>query len=436
MRKSHLILFSICLIGISFSLFAIWFYGIANIDFGDTDDYINAARAFLNGTPYPRRSIFHPMFRPPLFPLLVAAIWSIFPDSIIAVKIFQALLHGGTVFLAYKIVYEIVRKEMPALLGAFICAINPLLVAHTVDFYTEPLHTFLCALGMYLLLKLLNDERFLALRALGAGMIFGLATLCRPAILGVAVCIAAAIVLMFIRDIKRAKYIAATSILLAGIALTIMPWTIQNYRDTGEFILVNDGFGYNLWLGNLPETVKLYEGGFSSKEENQEFANYIWGGRVAEKLAELEITDNFSALTINEKEKVWQREALKEMSDNPGITVRLMFGKLWSFWTPLLNTYTYGFKTVALVALFVTGIFLMGAYGAFYIERIPIGRKFVILLLVTFVVTTLIHVLIFGFVRYRVPNVDPYLSMLTGITLWKIIVKVVPKTGILLDEAV
>jgi len=81
-------------------------------------------------------------------------------------------------------------------------------------------------------------------------------------------------------------------------------------------------------------------------------------------------------------------------------------------------------------------VFLMGAYGAFYINRIPIGHKFVILLLVTFGVTTLIHVLIFGFVRYRVPNVDPYLSMLTGITLWKILVKFAPNINIFSDETI
>ena len=56
-----------CLFAFLFALFAVWFYGFEKIWFGDTEDYINGANAFLNGTPYPRRSVFHPMFRPPLF---------------------------------------------------------------------------------------------------------------------------------------------------------------------------------------------------------------------------------------------------------------------------------------------------------------------------------------------------------------------------------
>lgn len=223
------------------------------------------------------------------------------------------------------------------------------------------------------------------------------------------------------------------AIMAASIFLTIAPWTIQNYRDTGEFILVNDGFSYNLWLGNLPETIQLYEGNFKDKEENQRFADHVWGEVQAEKLRELERTDNYSALKINEREKVWRREAVKEMTQNYGLTARLMRGKLWAFWTPFLNPFTYGNKIVALVAVFVIGTYVFGLYGTYIFSRNETGKKFIILLAVTFAATTAIHVLIFGFVRYRVPNVDPYLSMLTGVALWLIATKLFPKAKLLQD---
>lgn len=411
----------------AFSLVAIAFFGFEKIEFGDTQDYVNAANSFLNGTPYPRRSIAHPMFRPPLFPALVAAVWSVFPESVVAVKLFQTLLHAATVFVVFKIVYEVLRKEIPAFFGALICAVNPLLAAHTVDFFTEPLHTFLCALAMYALLKFLKTENFLYQWAILTGAVFGLATLCRPAILGVAVCLFAVVALVQFLEKKTIERLVLPVVMMGSLLLTVAPWTLQNYRDTSEFILVNDGFSYNLWLGNLPETIELYEGEFKTKEENQRFADRVWGEVQQAKLAELEQKDNYSQLGFNEREKIWRREAVAELTQDYGLTARLVFGKTLAFWTPFLNHFTYGKKTVWLVAAFVIGIYILGAYGARVFALDKTGRKFVILLAVTFVVTTAIHALIFGFVRYRVPNVDPYLSMLAGVAIWRIAVKMFPR---------
>ncbi len=139
------------ILGFGVSILAILYFGVDRIEFGDTNDYINGANAFLNGTPYPLRSEFHPMFRPPMFSYLIALVWLIFPQSILAIKFTQVLLHAGTIFLAYKTVLEVLKKQFPAFFGALVVAVHPLLVAHTVDFYTEPLHTFLCILGMFLL---------------------------------------------------------------------------------------------------------------------------------------------------------------------------------------------------------------------------------------------------------------------------------------------
>jgi 4-amino-4-deoxy-L-arabinose transferase-like glycosyltransferase len=152
----------------------IYVYGFYKLDFGDTNDYINAANSFLNGTPYPLQSEFHPMFRPPMFSYLIAVVWLVFPNSILAIKFTQILLHVGTVIIAYKTIYDILKKNTPAFFGAFIVAINPLLAAHTVDFYTEPLHTFLCILAMFLLVKMLKADRFMYFAAFYAGVVFGL----------------------------------------------------------------------------------------------------------------------------------------------------------------------------------------------------------------------------------------------------------------------
>jgi 4-amino-4-deoxy-L-arabinose transferase-like glycosyltransferase len=418
--KKHLAVLIPVLIAIGCAMGMIWIFGFKKVVFGDANDYMTAAKSFLNGLPYPRRSEFHPMFRPPLYPIFIAAVWKIFPDSIVAVKVAQALLHGATCFLVYRIAYELLRNHVPAFLGALVCAVNPLLAAHTVDFFTEPLHTFLLALAMLFIVKLLKYDEGLYLNAALAGVAFGLATLCRPSALGVALSLLPVIVLLKVKALQRSRALAVSVVLLAGTFAAILPWTIYNYRTTGEFILVNDGFSYNLWLGSLPETIRLYEGEFKDAEDNQQFADYIWGEVQRAKLIELERTDNYSSLKINEREKVWRREAMKNLKQDYSTTARIMFGKVRTFWTPFLNRHAYGWKVVAIVALFVISVYLLSIYGAYILSREKTGRDFVILLAVSFVVATLIHVLIMGFVRYRAPYVDPYVSMLAGVALWRI----------------
>lgn len=406
------------IIALGFALTLCYVYGFERADFGDANDYINAAKSFLTGAPYPLRSEFHPMFRPPLYPLFIAGLWSIFQESNVAVKIAQAFLHGATCLVVFQIVWEVLKRQAPAFLAALVTAINPLLAAHTVDFFTEPLHTFLLALAMLFIVKLLKGGKFLYFNAAFAGVLFGLATLCRPSAQGVLICLLPAICLLKIGDTGHFRRFAASGVLLLASFAAIIPWTIHNYRATGEFILVNDGFSYNLWLGSLPETIRLYEGGFKTAEENQQFADRIWGSVQREKLAELEQTDAYSSLSYNERERVWRREAMKNIAADYGVAARITWGKIWTYWTPFLNPFTYGYKVVALVALFVIGIYFLGTYGAFVFSRNEVGRNFVVLLAVMFVVSTGIHLLIMGFVRYRVPYVDPYLSLLAGVALW------------------
>lgn len=425
--KKTLYLFIPISLSIILSLLAINNHGFCKLEFEDQIDYVNGANSFLNGTPYPLQSEFHPMFRPPMFSYLIAVVWLIFPQSILAIKFTQILLHVATVIISYKTVYEILKKNTPAFFGSFIVAINPLLAAHTVDLYTEPLHTFLCILAMFLLVKMLKADRFMYFAAFYAGVVFGLATLTRPAILGVAVLLFLVVAIVQLKDSQRIRYLLASAILFVSTFLTILLWTYQNYKNTGEFILVNDGFSYNLWLGNLPGTIQLYEGEFKTKEENQAFADYYWGTVQQEKLKELEKNDNYYQLKINEREKVWRREALTNMTADYNLTGRLFVGKFKAFWTPFLNHFTYGKTVVNLVALFVIFTYIFGLYGMYIFSKDKIGKNYVILLLITFAVTTAIHVLIFGFVRYRVPNVDPYLSMLSGVAVWQICSKFLPR---------
>jgi hypothetical protein len=432
MSKKKIVVLFPAFLAIILSIFAIWFYGFERVEFGDAADYIDAANSILNGTAYPRHGEFHPVFRAPVFPAFIALIWTVFPKSLIAFKIAQAFLIGASCFVIYKITYELVQKNSPAFLAASICAVNPLLFGHTVDFYSEPLQILLVAISIFILIKLLKSEEKLFYKSVLLGIFFGLAALCRPTIFPIVLCLIPFIFLLFVRNKKqKLNYFAASCLITFGLFATIAPWTYFNYRTTGEFIPIVNGFGYNFWLGNHPDTLRLYEGTYTDKADNKAFADYWAGELPAAKIKELEQTDDLSSLPFNEQEKVWRREAFKNIEANPAITARLFWGKVKSYWTPFLNVYSYPFPLVVLVAILVIAIYLLSPYGAFILWQDEAGRKLIILFVIEFIAATLIHAMIIGNVRYRVPYIDPYLAMLSGIAIWHIAVKFFPNIKLL-----
>lgn len=427
MLKKYCSLFPVIL-GFGVSILAIVYFGIERVEFGDANDYINSANSILNGTPYPLRGDFHPVFRAPVFPAFIALVWTFFPNSILAFKIAQAILHGALCFVIFRITFELVKKTLPAFIAASICAVNPLLFGHTVDFFSEPLQNLLIAISTYILILVLKSQERLYYKALLLGITFGLSTLCRPTIFPVLLCLIPLIFLLFVTDsIKRVKYFFAIAIIGFSLFATVAPWTYFNYLRTGEFIPVVNGFAYNLWLGNHPETLKVYFGTFESKEENQAFADY-WAGKLPkEKMQELEQTDKLSSLPLNEQEKVWRREAFKNINENPDITAWLFLGKIRAYWTPFVNRFSYPLMLIIFVPVFVIGLYIFSSIGAKVLCKDEAGQKIIIILLVQFILATLLHSLIIANVRYRTPYVDPYLTVLASIGFFHVINKFSPQ---------
>ena len=166
------------IIALVVGLLGVWFYGSDKVNFPDANDYLVSARAIYDGTLYPRRNLGLPFFRAPMYPLFISFTWHLFPSSIVAIKIFQAILHALTCWILVGMSTRILPSRASSV-GAILFAVNPLVVFPILEIQSETLHTFLMALCLSLLLKFCSDPKKEKLPFL-FGMSGAAASLCRP----------------------------------------------------------------------------------------------------------------------------------------------------------------------------------------------------------------------------------------------------------------
>jgi len=125
--------------------------------------------------------------------------------------------------------------------AGLLCACDPYLVRRSVHLMTEPLFTLLYLAGG-LCLFLGN----VSLRPV-AGVLWALATLCRPNLVGL--CLIVALVGLW-RDRHQPKRLAMNLLSIFMFLLVLSPWIVRNYRVHDAFVLLATNMGYNLWIGN------------------------------------------------------------------------------------------------------------------------------------------------------------------------------------------
>lgn len=184
-------------------------------------------------------------FRPPLYPLLLAACaWR---GQVTALSIAQPHLLLGT--FSVWLVWLLARRwglGRWSYLAAIMVACDPILLNQSSEVMTETLATFLAIAA---LLALTYLSRVLSWKAacLAGGML-GLASLCRPTffIWMVAVATWAVISWRWWEGGKRA------ALILVGFFVVLAPWVIRNQQEIGKPILATTHGGYTLLLGNNP----------------------------------------------------------------------------------------------------------------------------------------------------------------------------------------
>jgi 4-amino-4-deoxy-L-arabinose transferase-like glycosyltransferase len=216
--------------------------------------------------------------RPLLYPLVLAACKVIDPALWYSLALVHLILGVATVVLTYHLAIRW-RVGRLSWLAAALVAIDPLLLLHSTLVMTETLATFLAVAGLLAVTRC--AERPVAIRAILAGILMGLAVLCKPTFLPwTAVTI---LLLPFAADTwqNRAKLFFAT---VASMVVVLSPWAVRNAVHFGKPTPATNHGGFTLLLANNPSFYDYLRAGQFGEVWNADQFNQDWKIR-AQKLA-------------------------------------------------------------------------------------------------------------------------------------------------------
>lgn len=211
--------------------------------------YDQIARNLVAGRGFSGASFYYPpgsdvptAFWDPLYPLFLAAVYTLFDHSIVAVRFVQAVLGGGAVALTYVLGRRLAGSCV-GLLAAGVSAVYPFFVYYAGQVLTETLFATLILAVFVAGFRAQAAPKPVSFLLLG--LLTGLAALCRaeaflfgPAFIAWAAWTAVG---------PRPRRVGAAAIALVAMLCVMLPWGIRNQLTHGQFILTTTKLGYNLY---------------------------------------------------------------------------------------------------------------------------------------------------------------------------------------------
>lgn len=362
------------------------FVGFATPPEYDGIGYNQLAEGLLTGQGYVNYWGEPTAFRPPVYPIFLAGIYTVTGQSLAAVRLLQALLDSITVLLIYGIARHLFGARV-ALLAALGTALYPMLIYETGLIIPETLSYTLQFAAILLLLQM-NKGGHRAL-PLWSGLLIGLTVLARPT-----AALWAPLILLWIiiwPGLMRRRW-EKLALTVAGLTMVFAPWVLRNALALGAFVPISSNSAVNIWCGNNP----LADGGsVQPTQETWNGADYPtrglhgWAG-----LSEVESNQRFADQGLT-----WMRE-------NPAMFARLIPKKLARLWSPVSYSVQFGRQasgTLIALALPPYLAFLALAFAGIYRHRRAWRQTFPLLAIILSI--NLMVIPYYGATRYGIPMV-------------------------------
>lgn len=341
-------------------------------------------------------------FRPPLWPFIIAGIYSVFGAHNTYVRLFACFLGSGTSVFVYLFAQDIFGKRIALVTGA-IAAVYTGLFIWDGWLYSESLYTFILVVFLYSLYRLQGKVHVRTWLVIGGGFL-GLSMLARPngtillGLLGIW-----AVALVFFKYLSWQTVVKRTLLVVLIAIAVITPWTIRNYPHTHSLLPVST-------LGNTLRgaynDITLYDPGLRG----------IWSLPPAYNA---DIHD-YTLADENRDMQVALDWIHRHIADMP-----YMFGvHLVNMWTPYMYSYDLPFEefptrlssklVMDLIPLESMIVFTFAAFGLIMSWK---KRKELLLVYLIIALTIAQNIVFYGSNRFRAP-IEPFLVLLVGGALW------------------
>ncbi len=368
-------------------------------------------------------------FRPPLYPLLLAA--TMIQQTITPLQVAQ--LHLLLALATMVLVYQLARQYQlgrAAPLAVLLVAFDPVLMYQSTRIMTETLATLMAVATLYGF-SLLQHRRHWS-TALGCGCLIGLSILCRPTFLVWLMLILLAVALLESRWQQRLQLGAA---LLLGAILTITPWTVRNLVQFQQPIALTTHGGYTLLLGNNPvfyehlrnqrpgtvwqsAEVNRFKQGLQKMAPFDEPHKDYWSTDVTHSNDQ-----SVSTATEYETDRFAYRVAGHQIMQQPGMFMWASLVRVGRLWSPLPHQVnpneSSGSRWLRYLAAGWYGVLYLLALTGLFRLRLTVLREPWVWGLLLVVTLTTVHSLFWSNIRMRAPLI-PWLSLLAtaGVSWW------------------
>jgi 4-amino-4-deoxy-L-arabinose transferase-like glycosyltransferase len=341
----------------------------------DSVRYINLAENIIEQGMYSYEGRVSTANDTPGFPFFLAGLRLVFGPSLAAIYVAQIILSVATVLMVFFLA-RAYFSDQAGLCAAALAAVYPMGFIFVATPLTETLYTFLVTAFLAVFARISRGVPW----ALGAGLVGGMAVLTRPIVGGF---IGIACLVLALEPKRRRLALMTLCVLL----LIMTPWVIRNAHVFGEFIPLSTTSGYQIYAGNAADSTGGSDGHMSA---GIDFSH--------PPVQPQDVSDN-------QWSKKLTAMGLEGYSQDPWLFFKRLPHKIWNMWRP-----TWGGASVKNWVV-IGGVYLLIwilAFNCLWSRqcRAPVLWAFVMYHVV-------VHALIFGIVRYRIP-VEPALIAIAG----------------------
>jgi hypothetical protein len=215
----------------------------------DAHEYLSLAEGIRSKHEYSLRGKPTRM-RPPIYPLFLAGVQSLFGANIRFVQAIQALLVTGTVAIFFFLARRVFDTRVSFLATLLLSLYIPWTVRAAL-IMSEALFIFLMLLSLYLLIVAIQEQKSRYYGA--AGAVLALASLTRPITLLLPVLLIAILMISGRRQTRLAHLLRVNLFLALAYLAVLLPWGIRNAVVLHEFTVFPSSGGVNLWVASHPD---------------------------------------------------------------------------------------------------------------------------------------------------------------------------------------